>query len=121
MANLEAAGKYGKAAPEKLGLWAALKMRIAQAENVPAALLLVSRGETPAGILDRSVAPADARVAVLATFLEDTLIPRSLSRGADDCRQLPGRGGVLGQSEVAAGKEPLFEARGLSVVPQERS
>ena len=49
MANVDAvpAGKYGKAALEKLGVWASVSSRIAQAENVRAALLLVSRGETP--------------------------------------------------------------------------
>ena len=51
MGNLDAvpAGKYGKAALEKLGEWEAVKDKVAQAENVRAALLLVSRGEAPLG------------------------------------------------------------------------
>src|SRR5258707_455419 len=42
LANVEAvpAGKYGKAALEKLGAWSSVKDSIAQAENVRAALLL---------------------------------------------------------------------------------
>ena len=50
MANVDAvpAGKYGKAALEKLGVWDSVSGKIAQAENVRAALLLVSRGEAPA-------------------------------------------------------------------------
>ena len=36
------AGKYGKAALEKLGVWAAVEKKVAQAENVRAALQLVS-------------------------------------------------------------------------------
>src|SRR5262245_32661357 len=53
MANVDAvpAGKYGKAALEKLGAWDAVKDKIAQAENVRAALLLVARGEAPLGIV----------------------------------------------------------------------
>src|SRR5690606_23255808 len=44
MGNVDAvpAGKYGKAALEKLGAWNGVKDRIAQAESVRAALLLVS-------------------------------------------------------------------------------
>ncbi len=40
MANVEAvpAGKYGKAALEKLGVWASVSSKVAQAENVRAAL-----------------------------------------------------------------------------------
>ncbi len=57
MANTEAvpAGKYGRAALEALGVWESVKGRIAQAENVRAALLLVSRGEAPLGIVYESV------------------------------------------------------------------
>src|SRR4051812_41137799 len=52
MANTDAvpAGKYGKAALGALGVWDSVKGRTAQAENVRAALLLVSRGEAPLGI-----------------------------------------------------------------------
>ena len=53
MANVDAvpAGKYGKAALEKLGAWNGVKDNVAQAENVRAALLLVARGEAPLGIV----------------------------------------------------------------------
>src|SRR6185295_17190573 len=40
-------GKYAKSALEKLGSWAAAEKKFAMAENVRAALLLVSRGEAP--------------------------------------------------------------------------
>src|SRR5262249_56904674 len=51
MANVDAvpAGKYGKAALEKLGAWDGVKDKIAQADNVRAALALVARGEAPLG------------------------------------------------------------------------
>ena len=46
MGNVDAvpAGKHGKAALEKLGAWDGLKDKVAQADSVRAALLLVSRG-----------------------------------------------------------------------------
>lgn len=62
------AGKYAKAAFESLGLWAALQPRVAEAENVRAALLLVARGEAPLGVVYGSDAQAEPRVKVLATF-----------------------------------------------------
>lgn len=77
MANVEAvpAGKYGKAALEKLGAWNGVKDHVAQAENVRAALLLVSRGEAPLGIVYRTDAAVDDKVRIVATFPEDTHPP----------------------------------------------
>lgn len=62
------AGKYAKAALTSLGMWDALESRTAEAENVRAALLLVSRGEAPLGVVYASDAKADPGVRVLATF-----------------------------------------------------
>ena len=77
IANVDAvpAGKYGKAALEKLGAWDRIKDRIAQADNVRAALLLVSRGEAPLGIVYTTDAAADPKVKVIATFPQDTHPP----------------------------------------------
>ena len=77
MGNVEAvpAGKYGKAALEKLGAWAGVKDRVAQAESVRAALLLVSRGEAPLGIVYATDAAADANVRIVATFPADSHPP----------------------------------------------
>ncbi len=69
------AGLYGKAALEKLGLWAQVAPHVAPAENVRAALALVSRGETPLGIVYHTDAAADAGVKIVATFPEDTHPP----------------------------------------------
>jgi molybdate transport system substrate-binding protein len=70
MANSDAvpAGKYGKAALEKLGAWNAVKDRVVQAENVRAALVLVARGEAPLGIVYATDAAAEATVRVVAEF-----------------------------------------------------
>ena len=77
MANVDSvpAGKYGKAALEKLGAWAAVKDSIAQAENVRAALLLVARGEAPLGIVYSTDAAAEPNVKIVATFPEDSHPP----------------------------------------------
>ena len=62
------AGKYGKAALESLGVWAGVSGKLARAENVRAALVLVSRGEAPFGIVYRSDALADKKVRVVGEF-----------------------------------------------------
>ena len=69
------AGKYGKAALQSLGVWESVKDRLAQAENVRAALRLVSRGETPLGIVYASDAKADPDVKILGTFPADSHPP----------------------------------------------
>jgi len=66
------AGKYAKQAFTSLGMWNALQPRVAEAENVRAALLLVARGETPLGVVYGSDARAEPRVRVLAAFPEDS-------------------------------------------------
>src|SRR5262245_13833521 len=74
MGNVDAvpAGKYGKAALEKLGVWDSVKDKTAQAENVRAALLLVSRREAPLGIVYQTDAASDPGVRIAGTFPEDT-------------------------------------------------
>jgi molybdate transport system substrate-binding protein len=70
LANPDAvpAGKYAKAALTKLGVWPGVEGRVAPAENVRAALALVSRGEAPLGIVYRTDAMADKGVRVVDTF-----------------------------------------------------
>lgn len=77
MGNVDAvpAGRYGKAALEKLGAWDGVKDKIAQAESVRAALLLVSRGEAPYGIVYQTDAAADPGVSIVGTFPEDSHPP----------------------------------------------
>ncbi|KQW31467.1 molybdenum ABC transporter substrate-binding protein [Rhizobium sp. Root274] len=72
MANVDAvpAGTYGKAALETLGVWESVKDKVAQAENVRAALLLVSRGEAPLGIVYETDARVDPGVKIIDRFPE---------------------------------------------------
>jgi molybdate transport system substrate-binding protein len=122
LANVDAvpAGRYGKAALEKLELWAGVADKVAQAENVRAALLLVSRGEAPAGIVYRTDAAADANVRVIGTFPEDThppiVYPVALTANADHADAMPFLAYV--RSEKA---KPIFAGQGFMVLDAGRS
>jgi molybdate transport system substrate-binding protein len=73
--NSVPAGKYGKAALTKLGVWDAVSGSIASAENVRACLLLVARGEAPYGIVYKTDAAIEPRVKVVGTFPADSVQP----------------------------------------------
>jgi molybdate transport system substrate-binding protein len=62
------AGVYGKAALESLGVWDAVAPHVARADNVRAALALVSLGEAPLGIVYSSDVLADDGVKVVGEF-----------------------------------------------------
>ena len=122
MANVDSvpAGKYGKAALEKLGVWASVSGKLAQAENVRAALLLVSRGEAPAGIVYQTDAASDKGVTIIGTFPEDThppiIYPIALTAGATH----PDAAAFLAYIRSDKAK-PLFEAQGFTVLSPGRS
>lgn len=69
------AGKYAKAAFTALGVWPAVEKKVAGAESVRAALVLVSRGEAPLGVVYRTDALADPRVRIVDTFPAGTHPP----------------------------------------------
>ncbi|WP_144378179.1 molybdate ABC transporter substrate-binding protein [Mesorhizobium amorphae] len=69
------AGKYGKAALESLGTWSSVEGKVAQAENVRAALKLVATGEAAAGIVYQTDANAEKGVKVIGVFPEETHPP----------------------------------------------
>lgn len=62
------AGRYGKAALERLGAWARVAPRVVQAENVRAALALVERGAAPLGIVYATDARASKGVRIVGVF-----------------------------------------------------
>jgi molybdate transport system substrate-binding protein len=69
------AGKYAKAAFTSLGVWKSLEPRVAEAESVRAALMLVARSEAPLGVVYGSDALAEPQVRILAVFPERTHAP----------------------------------------------
>lgn len=62
------AGIYAKQALKTLGLWRQVKPHLAPAEDVRAALLLVERGEAPAGIVYATDAMISHQVMVAGVF-----------------------------------------------------
>lgn len=61
-------GRYARAALTWMGQWDAIAPRLARADNVRAALLLVERGEAPFGIVYATDAAASRGVRVVGTF-----------------------------------------------------
>jgi molybdate transport system substrate-binding protein len=70
-------GIYAEQALKALGMWDAISPRLARTEDVRAALLLVERGEAPAGIVYATDAAASKSVAIAGTFPADSHDPIS--------------------------------------------
>ncbi|MGI6851133.1 molybdate ABC transporter substrate-binding protein [Mesorhizobium sp. 1B3] len=117
MANVDSvpAGKYGKAALEKLGVWGAIEGKVAQAENVRAALALVSTGEAPLGIVYKTDAAADPKVKVVAAFPADTHPPIVYPVAQTTESEDDDTSAFLECLRSAKAKE-LFEAEGFTVL-----
>jgi molybdate transport system substrate-binding protein len=117
MANVDAvpAGKYGKAALEKLGAWDGVKDKIAQAENVRAALALVSLREAPLGIVYQTDAASDPSVKIVATFPEEShppiIYPIALTKTSTN----PDARAFLSYIRSAAARA-AFERQGFTVL-----
>jgi molybdate transport system substrate-binding protein len=117
MGNVDAvpAGKYGKASLERLGAWDGVKDKIAQAESVRAALLLVARGEAPLGIVYQTDAAADPTVKIVGTFPENThppiIYPIALTKDSTN----PDALAFLNFIRSPAAR-PIFERQGFTVL-----
>lgn len=117
MGNVDAvpAGKYGKAALEKLGAWDGVRDKIAQAESVRAALLLVARGEAPLGIVYQTDAASDPTVKIVGTFPENThppiIYPIALTKESTS----PDASAFLNFIRSPAAR-PIFERQGFTVL-----
>jgi molybdate transport system substrate-binding protein len=70
-------GIYAEQALKKLGLWDSVQPRLARTEDVRSALLLVERGEAPAGIVYATDAAVSKAVMVAGTFPADSHDPVS--------------------------------------------
>ena len=117
LANTDAvpAGKYSKAALETLGVWEQVRGRIAQAENVRAALLLVSRGEAPLGIVYESDAVSDPSVVTVGILPDAThpriIYPIALTSGSTS----PDAGGFLDELKSPQART-IFEKQGFTML-----
>jgi molybdate transport system substrate-binding protein len=108
------AGKYGKAALEKLGIWNAVEPHVAGAENVRAALLFVDRKETPLGIVYATDAASDPRVEIAGTFPEATHPPIIYPVALVASSKNPEAAKFLAFLESPKAR-PVFEKQGFTV------
>lgn len=117
--NAVPAGKYGKASLEALGVWSTVQDKVAQAENVRAALLLVSRAEAPLGIVYQTDAAADANVKIVDAFPANThpaiVYPIALTASGNS----PDAAAFLAYIKSAKAR-PLFEKQGFTVIDASR-
>jgi molybdate transport system substrate-binding protein len=122
MANVDAvpAGKYGKAALEKLGAWDGVKGSIAQADNVRAALLLVSRGEAPLGVVYATDAAAEPNVRIVAAFPEGSYPPVIYPAAQTKDSTSPDARAFLDHLRGAKAR-PVFESQGFTVLARSGS
>lgn len=110
------AGKYGKAALQKLGVWEAVSNKVAPAEDVRSALLLVSRGETPLGIVYATDAAADKGVRIVAAFPEDSHPPIVYPAAVLASSENPPAAAFLDYLKSDAAR-PFFERQGFTFKP----
>jgi molybdate transport system substrate-binding protein len=109
------AGKYGKAALEKLGVWNSVESAVAPAESVRAALLFVSRHEAPLGIVYSTDAAADQRVKIAGTFPADSHPPIVYPIALTADSKNPDAARLLAFLTSAAAR-PIFEKQGFTVL-----
>jgi molybdate transport system substrate-binding protein len=114
--NAVPAGKYGKAALEKLGVWASVADKLAPAENVRSALFFVSRQEAPLGIVYETDAAADPGVKVVGVFPEETHPPVVYPIALTAASKSASAAKLLAFLESAAAR-PFFAKQGFTVLP----
>jgi molybdate transport system substrate-binding protein len=110
------AGRYGKAALEALGAWSSVAAKVAPTEDVRAALLLVSRGETPLGIVYSTDAAADKGVRIVASFPDDSHPPIVYPAAKIAASDNPAAGAFLAYLRSDRAR-PFFERQGFTFPP----
>ena len=112
------AGVYGKAALAALGIWESVAPRVAQADNVRAALALVAAGEAPLGIVYRTDAAAEDDVTIVGTFPAGThppiVYPAAVTASSADPEAAGAFLGYLAGEEARA----AFERQGFRVLAE---
>jgi molybdate transport system substrate-binding protein len=109
------AGQYGRAALQSLGLWDSVASRVAQADNVRAALALVATAEAPLGIVYATDAAAEPAVGIVATFPPETHPPITYPVALTlEARDAADRAFLEALGSPAA--RAVFEAQGFRVI-----
>jgi molybdate transport system substrate-binding protein len=112
-------GRYAKAALEKLGAWSKAEPKMAMAENVRAALILVARGEAPLGIVYETDAKVEPNVKIIGRFPADSHPPVIYPFAATATAKPPAER-YLGFLRSLAGKT-VFERYGFTVLAKPAS
>jgi Bacterial extracellular solute-binding protein len=111
------AGRYAKAALEKLNVWSSVADKVAQSSDVRGALLRVSRGQTPLGIVYQTDAATDQNVKIIGMFPENThpsiIYPIALTTKASNPDAAAFHAYLRGSKAKAE-----FEALGFTVLNQ---
>lgn len=109
------AGIYGKAALTSLGIWGAVEPKVAQTDNVRAALTLVGRGEAPYGIVYATDASASDNVSIVGTFPADSHPPIIYPAAVVAESKHPRAQAFLNFMASPAAR-PLFQRHGFTVI-----
>jgi molybdate transport system substrate-binding protein len=109
------AGKYARAALESLKLWDGVQDQLAESDSVRSALLLVSRGEAPLGIVYGSDAAAEPGVRVVDTFPESSHPPIVYPVAALKAGTAPSRAAFVAWLATAPATA-IFERHGFTVL-----
>jgi molybdate transport system substrate-binding protein len=108
------AGIYAEQALKKLGMWDSVSPRLARAEDVRAALLLVERGEAPAGIVYATDAAVSKAVMIAGTFPADSHDPVSYPFAVTKSGDIPEAHALL-QFLTTPAARAVFAQRGFKV------
>ena len=107
-------GIYAEQALKKLGMWDNVSPRLARTEDVRAALLLVERGEAPAGIVYATDAAVSKAVMIAGTFPADSHDPVSYPFAVTKSGDTPEARALL-QFLTSPPAREVFAQRGFKV------
>ncbi len=107
-------GIYAEQALRKLGLWDKVKPRLASTEDVRAALLLVERGEAPAGIVYATDAAVSKNVMIAGVFPADSHDPVSYPFALVKSGDTPGARALMTYLSGPQARD-IFVKRGFKV------
>jgi molybdate transport system substrate-binding protein len=107
-------GIYAEQALKKLGMWDGVSPRLARTDDVRAALLLVERGEAPAGIVYATDAAVSKAVMIAGSFPADSHDPVSYPFAVTKPGDTPEARALLQFLTGPAARE-VFVTRGFKV------
>jgi molybdate transport system substrate-binding protein len=107
-------GIYAEQALKKLGMWDSVSPRLARTDDVRSALLLVERGEAPAGIVYATDAAVSKAVMIAGTFPADSHDPVSYPFAVTKSGDTPEARALL-QFLTSPPAREVFAQRGFKV------